>query len=173
MRDEYVTKMKIEVILSYVLIFILVLVFGFVLLFGSFSSFGGNALVPEEYFMHFVIGVTIVFVVFIFLSVHYAQQKTSNPDPILRPDDYNGANSLRVMATGATIASLTFTIYVITQKTLGLGFLRILIVPAIFSSIVSALAFIFRRFRAELLFISVLLLLEVFIMFIFILPKFF
>jgi len=166
-------KKKIEVILACVLMFIVFLVVGFLLLFGSFSSAASTPVIPEEYFIYFVMGAIVIFIVLMFFLAYYVQQKTSNPAPILNPEDYNGANSLRVMAVGATIASLTFTIYVITQKTLGLGFLRILIFPAISSSITSALAFIFRKFRAELLFVSVGLLLLVFVMSIFILPKFF
>ena len=172
-KGKHINKTKVEVILSFALIFLLFFALGFFLLFGSFSSFGGNSLIPEKYFMYYVIGAIIVFSIFVFLLTYNVQRQTSNPDSILKTDDYNGSNSLRVMATGATIASLTFTIYAVSEKTLGLGFLRILIVPAIFSSIMSALAFIFRRFRPELLFTSMLLLLQVFIIFIFILPQFF
>jgi len=164
---------KIKTILSVLLVFFAFFVFVFMLLFGSFSSFGGNPLIPEGYFIYFVIGMVIVFSVVAFLLIHYMQKKTSNPGPILDTEDYNASSSLRVMTIGATIASLTFTIYAVTGKSLGLGFLRILIVPSVFSSIISVLAFIFKRFRSELLLTSLLLLLAVFLMFIFILPLFF
>jgi len=164
---------KFRAILSVLLIFLLFFVFVFMLLFGSFSSFGGHPLIPEGYFIYFVIGMVLAFSVLAFLLIHYMQSEISNSDPILNTEDYNASSSLRVMTIGATIASLTFTIYAITGKSLGLGFLRILIVPSVFSSIFSTLAFIVRRFRSELLLTSLLLLLAVFLMFIFILPQFF